>query len=235
MSRSLALGLSLVALVALTTACRQNAQVVETTRDAAPPPAAAPSAEASAAGAALPEGHPPMGGTAPVAIPPPPEGSGTGASALVWSVPATWVEEAPKNAMRRAQFRVPGSAGDAECVVYYFGPGQGGDAMSNAERWAGQFTQADGSSSVSKMKTREYAVGAIQVLEVEVTGSYGTGMMMGGAPTDPIADAMLLGAIASGPDANWFFKMTGPRATVEEQREAFGALMQSLRAGSQGA
>ena len=30
--------------------------------------------------------------------------------------------------MRRAQYRISGSGGDAECVVFYFGPGQGGDA-----------------------------------------------------------------------------------------------------------
>ena len=32
------------------------------------------------------------------------------------------------------------SAGDAETVVFYFGPGQGGGVESNIARWAGQFT-----------------------------------------------------------------------------------------------
>jgi hypothetical protein len=48
--------------------------------------------------------------------------------------------------MRRAQYKVPGPAGAGECVVFYFGPGQGGDAQSNAERWASQFTQPGGRS-----------------------------------------------------------------------------------------
>jgi len=43
---------------------------------------------------------------------------------------------------------------------------------------------------------------------------------------------MLLGAIAEGPDANWFFKLTGPEATVEAQRAGFEALLKSLRKGS---
>ena len=47
--------------------------------------------------------------------------------------------------MRHAQYRVPGGNGDGECIVFYFGPGEGGDPMSNARRWAGQFDQPDGS------------------------------------------------------------------------------------------
>jgi hypothetical protein len=42
---------------------------------------------------------------------------------------------------------------------------------------------------------------------------------------------MLLGAIAQGPDANWFFRTTGPRATIEAQRAAFDGLIRSLRRG----
>ena len=39
---------------------------------------------------------------------------------------------------------------------------------------------------------------------------------------------MLLGGIAEGPDAPWFFKLTGPAATVESQRNAFGRLLESI-------
>jgi hypothetical protein len=42
---------------------------------------------------------------------------------------------------------------------------------------------------------------------------------------------MLLGAIARGPDANWFFKATGPRATMEANRAAFEAMVNSIRPG----
>jgi len=40
---------------------------------------------------------------------------------------------------------------------------------------------------------------------------------------------MLLGAVATGPDANWFFKLTGPQATVEAQNEAFLGMVRSLK------
>jgi hypothetical protein len=42
---------------------------------------------------------------------------------------------------------------------------------------------------------------------------------------------MLLGAVAQGPDANWFFKLTGPEATLTEHREAFRQMIQSLKPG----
>jgi hypothetical protein len=131
--------------------------------------------------------------------------------------------------MRRAQYRAPGAAGAAECVVFYFGPGEGGDAKSNAERWASQFRPADGRSSEAAMKTSSLAVGNIKVLLVEVTGTYAGGMAMGGAAPTEQPNYMLLGAIAEGPDANWFFKLTGPEATVRAQRAAFEQMIRSLR------
>jgi hypothetical protein len=115
-------------------------------------------------------------------------------------------------------------------VVFYFGPGQGGDAASNAGRWADQFAQPDGRRSRDLMKTRTIDVGGIRVLLAEVTGTYRAGMP-GGPPGPDRPDHMLLGAIARGPDANWFFKATGPRQTMEANRAAFDGLVQSLKKG----
>jgi hypothetical protein len=132
--------------------------------------------------------------------------------------------------MRKAQYRIPGEAGDAECVVFYFGPGQGGDARANAERWAGQFTQPDGRASTEVMKTESLDVNGLNVLWVEVKGTYKASPMMGGS-AEPNPAYMLFGAIARGPDANWFFKLTGPEATVEANRSAFDAMVRSLQIG----
>jgi hypothetical protein len=64
---------------------------------------------------------------------------------------------------------------------------------------------------------------------VEVTGTYDGGMTMTDAPAERLEGYMLLGAIVEGPDAPWFFKFTGPAATVEAQRDAFVGMMRSLR------
>ncbi len=179
----------------------------------------------------LPPGHPPIGGQGSrPQIPAPPPGSGPTGQGLTWTTPTAWTSETPTSSMRRAQYRIPGSGGPGECAVFYFGPGEGGDAQSNAARWAGQFRRPDGSSVGDAFKTREIKVGDIPVLMVEVTGTYVGGM--GGGPSGPERpNQMLLGAIAKGPDANWFFRATGPRATMEAQRAAFEGMIRSLKRG----
>jgi hypothetical protein len=131
--------------------------------------------------------------------------------------------------MRLAQYRVPGPGGDAECIVFYFGPGQGGDALSNSVRWAGQFRQPDGSSSVDRMLTTRLESTRLPVQLVEVTGIYDGGMTMTDAPAVEKPGYMLLGAVVDGPDAPWFFKFTGPETTLRAQRAGFIELLESLR------
>jgi len=181
-------------------------------------------------GGAMPPGHPPVRG-APPSIPPPPAGSGSGGQALTWAAPAGWIAEAPSSSMRRAQYRLDGPGGPGECVVFYFGPGQGGDAKANVARWVSQFRRPDGEPAGDTARTRELRVGGVAVTVVEVQGTYVGGI--GGAPTGgDRPDHMLLGAIAAGPDANWFFRAIGPRATLETQRAAFDGLVRSIRRGA---
>jgi hypothetical protein len=183
---------------------------------------------AVAAAQALPPGHPPASPAD--AVPVVAAGAGTGATGLAWAVPADWMAETPASSMRRAQYRVPGPGGDAECVVFYFGPGQGGDASSNAARWASQFRAPGGGDSAPALKTAGLRVGDLEVTTVDVEGTYAGGM--GGAATGGKPGYRLVGAIAAGPDANWFFKLTGPGTTVAAQKEAFFGMIRSLKKGS---
>lgn len=175
----------------------------------------------------LPPGHPPTGGSRPAQPAPAAPGPSAGGT-LTWTAPAGWTPETPSSSMRRAQYRIPGTGGAGEFVVFYFGPGQGGDAKSNVARWAGQFRRPDGSPVSSEVKTRDIKVGDIPVVLVEITGTYVGGM--GGVPTGgDRPNYMLLGAIAKGPDAEWFFRATGPRTTLEPQRGAFEQMVRSIR------
>jgi len=157
---------------------------------------------------------------------PSPQGSNLASpTPLGWQTPAGWSEEAPASNMRLAQYRVPGPGGDAECVVYYFGPGQGGDPAANATRWANQFAQPDGRPSTDVMTFGPLEGTGVAVHVVEVTGTYDGGMS---GPVDA-EGYMLLGGIAQGPDAPWFFKFIGPEATINAEREAFLTMMRSIR------
>ncbi len=217
--------LSALSSVLLISACADKGEETATTDQVLTAGPIDPDAE-------LPAGHPPLSQRQDQMIAP--VDPGAGASGLTWDTPEAWIAEAPANSMRRAQYKVPGPGGDGECVVFYFGPGQGGDAMGNAVRWANQFTQPDGSPSVDRLKTEQSDIGGVALLKVEVGGTYQSGGPMMGGSSQSLPDHMLLGAVAQGADANWFFKLTGPRDTVEANRSAFDAMLGSLRAGSSG-
>jgi hypothetical protein len=151
---------------------------------------------------------------------------------LAWTVPKEWIEEPPKSGMRRAQYRLPAASGDredGECVVYYFGAGQGGEVKPNLDRWADQF----GGPGATPPKFSEMKAGGLSISRAEARGTYtGSPMSMGGGPEPaPKADYMLLGAIVPGPESNWFFKCTGPEKTMEANRTRFDALLASVRGG----
>lgn len=157
------------------------------------------------------------------------EGASGGDSDLAWTTPSSWQSVPPSSSMRKAQYLIPKSGGDAEdgeCAVFYFGPGQGGPAQANAERWASQFSGSDGGAP--KPTISEETVGNAQVMKVFVEGTYQNSAMMGGS-SEAKAGYMLLGAIVEGPDANWFFKCTGPAATMKDNRDAFDAMIASVK------
>ena len=70
-------------------------------------------------------------------------------------------------------------------------------------------------------------VAGMKVMKVTTSGTYTPSPMMGG-DTTPRPDFVLLGAIVEGADANWFFKCTGPRKTMESRRKEFDALIESI-------
>ncbi len=236
-SKLFALATGALALVALA-GCAKEQPKPDTQQPAQQAPAQqrpAPPLDPNAAQSGqLPPGHPqipqgganPMGGTPQLA--PPQPGTGVGTTGLSWTAPPGWASETPSSAMRRAQYKVDGAAGAGECAVFYFGPGEGGDPKSNLDRWVGQFHGPNGPAQGS---SSEFKVGDIPVHVVEVTGTYAAGSMMGGAAQEK-PNYMLLGAVVQGPDANWFFKFTGPEQTVKSQKSAFEAMLKSVKKGA---
>jgi hypothetical protein len=233
MIASLAAGFALAACTRAEPARETAASETSSSETKAPPAAEAPpaagaprlaSSHGPLPGVVAPEGASP-GGPPPAAAPP------AGASPhgeLKWDAPPSWVQESPSNPMRAAQYRVPATAGDTEdgeCVVFYFGPGQGGDAASNASRWIAMFTTADGGPVGGRVT--EQQVHGRKVTRVEASGTYHA-MAFGGQSAPPRPGSMMLGAIVPGGDANWFFRCTGPQKTVAASRSAFDALVSSI-------
>ena len=144
------------------------------------------------------------------------------AESIDFDLPKAWQSQPPSSGMRLAQATVPGPGGPGDLAVFFFGPGGGGPVDANIERWVGQVEGA-GKPTPETFETNGY-----KVTWVDVKGTLKpSGMGMG--PSTPVPDARLYGAVVEGPGGPWFFKAQGPDATLAPQRDAFVALLKSVR------
>ena len=131
--------------------------------------------------------------------------------------------------MRAASYPVPPVQGDrdgAECVVYFFGVGQGGNIQDNIDRWEGQFKARGGkpaSANVTKI-----TVHGLPVTTIDVSGEYSG--MGGPTTTAPVSVSgyRLLGAIVESPGGNVFIKFPGPAKTMAANQPKFQQLLDSF-------
>jgi len=115
---------------------------------------------------------------------------------------------------------------NAECVVYFFGAGQGGSVQANVDRWKGQFTAPDGKPATAKIA--KITVHGLPATTIEVSGQY-SGMGGPMAKTPSIApDFRLLGAIIEGPGGNVFLKLAGPASLVARNEGKFKQMLDSF-------
>jgi len=174
----------------------------------------------------------PHGANAHMQHPPVPAGSAArpGPLALQWDDPPRWHRRVPSTPMRSMEYGVPrtgSDAEDAECFVVTFGPGQGGSVDDNIQRWVKQLEPT--SSSVERTKR---TVNGMSVTRVEVAGTF-TPMAMPAMPSQgaPKQGWRLVGDIVEAPSGFWFFKMTGPDATVKAAGKELDALIDTVRPG----
>jgi hypothetical protein len=164
---------------------------------------------------------------------PPADGGGAPATTeattdpgVTWDRPASWTAQSERM-MRLATYTVPGpgGAGEAECAVFYFGPGQGGTVEANMERWIGEF------ETPAKPERSSGSVNGVAVARVRVMGTYRAhaGGMGGKDDAPAAAHQELVGAIVQAPGGSVFFKLTGPAATVDAAYPDFDRMILSLR------
>jgi hypothetical protein len=180
------------------------------TSTSTPPSAAAPNMPP------LPHGHGMMA----------PPGDDTPA-AISWADPPSWKRNPPANGMRKAEYVIPHTGKDTEngeCVVFNFGAGQGGAVQANIDRWKQQMTPAPG----GEPKTTTSTVSGMNVTTLEMTGTLKPSSMMG-APGPAKPGQRMIGAVVEAPGGPWFFKVTGPDATVKDAAPAFRTMIESVK------
>lgn len=145
------------------------------------------------------------------------------------TVPKSWVSTTPSSNMRLAQYTIPGAPGSipVEVVVYFFGPGQGGDGPTNIERWRSQFSNPDG-SPVTPVVTKAQS-GNFLVWFAELRGTYARGVGAGSSAAEARPNHMLLAAIIETPKGTLFVQEYGPAAATEAQRDLFRAFVMGLK------
>lgn len=145
---------------------------------------------------------------------------------IVWTAPSGWTKM-PDRMMRKATYQAEGKKGPAEVAVFYFGPGQGGAVEANIDRWVGQFQNLPEGAA----KRSETEQNGFKRFNVDVDkGTFASGMP--GGPTGPQNDWAMSASIvqtANNPVDYYYFKMTGPAATVAEQKANFSLLLSSVR------
>ena len=147
---------------------------------------------------------------------------------LKWTAPPGWKTEAPRP-MRAATYTVAAkdaNGASAECVVYFFGSGEGGGVDVNLERWKGQIIGSDGKPAEAKIAKR--TIHGLPVTTIDSTGDYtGMGGPMAQSTTTPHT-SRLHGAIVEGPEGNVFIKFTGPAETIAARHPEFEQLLNSF-------
>ncbi len=140
--------------------------------------------------------------------------------------PVAWTWVKPSVQFRTLQYTVAGGADStsaADLIVSVFKSGDGGPIDANIERWRGQFRKGE---AMADAKTSKTEVQGMPVTRVELEGDY----LSMGSPA-PKVGFMQLAAIVEAPGRNVFFRLTGPKATVEATRGAFDALVEGIREG----
>ncbi|MDF2697872.1 MAG: hypothetical protein K0S65_6255 [Labilithrix sp.] len=190
-----------LAIAGASVACSKSTPEPEKTSEA-PAPVAAPSTVAPKASAS--------------------STTAAGPDDIGWEAPAAWQSVPNANTMRKATYKIPKAAGDAEDAELTVSAAAGG-VDANIKRWAGQFGSVE-------PKTERRKPNGLDVTVVEIKGTFASGGGMMGGPTTPKEKFMLLGAVVDGGDRQHFFKMTGPEKTVTAAKKDFDAFVSSFRA-----
>ena len=135
---------------------------------------------------------------------------------FTYEPPAGW-QPGQTSSMRKAAFVVADGDLKAEVTVMPFPANAAmSDPIAQAQRWAGQ--------AGLTMSEDELKAAAVDVKISEATGQQFT--LLAEAGDKPLG---ILAAMVEQGEQVWFFKVTGDRALVEKQGEAFGKFLESVK------
>ncbi|MBA3480421.1 MAG: hypothetical protein H0T51_01270 [Pirellulales bacterium] len=140
---------------------------------------------------------------------------------FTYEPPAGW-QPGQTSSMRKAAFVIADGDKNAEVTVMPFPANAAmSDPIAQAQRWA---RQAGLTMSDEDLK--------VAAKDVKISGATGQQFtLLGEGGEKPLG---ILAAMVEQGDQVWFFKMTGDRALVEKQGEAFGKFLESVKFAGDG-
>jgi hypothetical protein len=130
---------------------------------------------------------------------------------LKWEVPPGWTQAAA-SAMRYASFAVEKNGEKADISVVTF-PGDGGTDADNVNRWRQQVGLAAVEASALNSMIVPVPAGAVSFSTIDMAG----------------ATARVFAGWTRHDGRAWFFKLTGPKTLVEQEKSKFVKFLQSVR------
>lgn len=105
-----------------------------------------------------------------------------------------------------------------------------GSVEQNIERWKGQFTQEDDSSTSDHTQVSEKKVNGIPVHIVSITGTYDDRVgPFAGKGVSREGYRMLAAIVETKVAGTYFFKLYGPEKVVNDHEKGFKEMLESLR------
>ncbi len=141
-----------------------------------------------------------------------------------------WKKVKPRSNMLEFEIKVPkieGDSKDGRLTIM----GAGGSIEQNIDRWKGQFTQSDGSSTTDHTKVENKEINGQKVTMVDITGTYidmPGGPFAGGQKIERPDYRMLAAIIQTKADGNYFVKLYGPAKTIGKNEKKFKAMIESV-------
>lgn len=157
------------------------------------------------------------------------------------SVPKAWEKKKPKFNLIEAEFAPKALPAEEDeeadetdeskvTVARLTVMASGGSIEQNIERWIGQFSQEDDSSTGDHTKKKTEKINGMKVHVVSITGTYDDRP----GPFAPNGvqrkDYRMLSAIVETKIAgNYFFKMYGPKKIVDDNEERFLEMLKTIK------
>ena len=133
---------------------------------------------------------------------------------LKWQTPEGW-SEVPPSAMRYASFAA-GPSGDKIDISVVTFPGTGGSDLDNVNRWRGQIQLSPVDEKAVDSQVKPLQNGSVNFSTIDLEGP----------------SVSTIAAWTRHEDRVWFFKMTGPKAAVEQEKSKFFDFIRSVQFNS---